>query len=80
MTYTVASTGDAPSTLTFGPSFFDLAATYSGEVIIGLNRRLNNIANTVAAAKIAKSKMSNLDAIELGNEPNCANPEIPLPV
>ncbi|KAH8680264.1 Six-hairpin glycosidase-like protein [Ilyonectria robusta] len=70
VTYTVASSGDAPSTLTFGPSFFDLAATYGGEVIIGLNRRLNNIANTVAAAKLAKSKMTNLDAIELGNEPN----------
>lgn len=79
MTYTVASSGDAPSTLTFGPSFFDLAATYGGEVIIGLNRRLNNIANTVAAAKLAKSKMTNLDAIELGNEPNCANPKNPLP-
>ncbi|KAF7553526.1 hypothetical protein G7Z17_g3530 [Cylindrodendrum hubeiense] len=70
VTYTVASSGDAPTTLTFGPSFFDLAATYGGEVTIGLNRRLNNIANTVAAAKLAKAEMSNLNAIELGNEPN----------
>lgn len=48
-----------------------LAAQYSGKVILGLNRRLNNIANSIAAAKVAKQSMGNLDAIELGNEPNC---------
>lgn len=38
---------------------------------VGLNRRLNDINNTIAAAEVAFSKMSNLYAIELGNEPNC---------
>lgn len=71
VSYTVADPKDAPATLTFGPSFMSLAATYGGKVILGLNRRLNNLANTIAAAKVAKSEMSNLDAIELGNEPNC---------
>ena len=40
-------------------------------MILGLNRRLNNQTNTIAAAKLAKSEMANLNAIELGNEPNC---------
>lgn len=40
-------------------------------MILGLNRRLNNQTNTIAAAKLAKSEMTNLNAIELGNEPNC---------
>ncbi|KPM35796.1 hypothetical protein AK830_g10777 [Neonectria ditissima] len=70
VTYTVADPADAPSTLTFGPSFFSLAAKYGGAVTIGLNRRLNNLPNTVAAATLAKSQMGNLNAIELGNEPN----------
>jgi hypothetical protein len=38
---------------------------------LGLNRRLNDVTNTIAAAEFALSKMSNLYAIELGNEPNC---------
>lgn len=38
---------------------------------VGLNRRLNNQPNTIAAAKEAVSVMNNLNAIELGNEPNC---------
>ncbi|KAJ5090785.1 hypothetical protein N7532_009469 [Penicillium argentinense] len=70
VTYTVASAGAAPETLTYGPSFISLAASYAGEVIIGLNRRLNNISNTIAAAVLAQSKMDNLYSIELGNEPN----------
>ncbi|KAH7176813.1 hypothetical protein EDB81DRAFT_675770 [Dactylonectria macrodidyma] len=78
VTYTVASSGDAPSSLTFGPSFFDLAATYGGEVTIGLNRRLNNIANTIAAATKAKAQMTNLNAIELGNEPNFFSSSDPI--
>jgi hypothetical protein len=69
--YTVASSTDAPSSLTYGPSFISLAANYSGEIILGLNRRLNNIANSIQAAKLAQSEASNLYAIELGNEPNC---------
>ncbi|KAJ5420584.1 hypothetical protein N7465_003103 [Penicillium sp. CMV-2018d] len=70
VTYTVASTGDAPETLTYGPSFISLAAGYAGEVIIGLNRRLDDISNTISAALLAQSKMENLYSIELGNEPN----------
>ncbi|EEY16687.1 conserved hypothetical protein [Verticillium alfalfae VaMs.102] len=70
VTYTVASAGAAPASLTYGPSFFSLAAEYGGKVVIGLNRRLNNQANTIAAAKAAKAAMGNLYSIELGNEPN----------
>jgi hypothetical protein len=69
--YSVASPDDAPETLTFGPSFVSLASIYAGDVILGLNRRLNNISNTIAAATLAYTKMENLYAIELGNEPNC---------
>lgn len=71
VTYTVASAGAAPETLTYGPSFISLAAEYAGEVIIGLNRRLDDISNTISAALLAQSKMENLYSIELGNEPNC---------
>lgn len=74
VSYTVASSGDAPSTLTYGPSFISLAASYDGEIILGLNRRLNNISNTVSAAELAQSEAGNLYAIELGNEPNCKGP------
>ncbi|KAJ5283932.1 hypothetical protein N7505_001912 [Penicillium chrysogenum] len=70
VTYTVASPGDAPETLTYGPSFISLAASYAGEVIIGLNRRLDDIINTISAAILAQDKMDNLYSIELGNEPN----------
>ncbi|KAJ6029472.1 hypothetical protein N7499_000620 [Penicillium canescens] len=70
VTYTVASSADAPQTLTYGPSFISLAATYAGKVIIGLNRRLDNISNTISAALLVQSKMDNLYSIELGNEPN----------
>lgn len=48
-----------------------LASEYAGKVIIGLNRRLDNISNTIAAALVAQKDMDNLYAIELGNEPNC---------
>ncbi|KAH8883084.1 hypothetical protein GQ53DRAFT_664796 [Thozetella sp. PMI_491] len=70
VTYSVADPKDAPGSLTFGPQFFSLASKYEGKVTIGLNRRLNNLANTIAAASLAKSTMENLHAIELGNEPN----------
>lgn len=76
VTYTVASTNDAPETLTYGPSFISLAATYAGNVIIGLNRRLDDISNTIAAALLVQDKMNNLYSIELGNEPNCQSPLI----
>ncbi|KAB5584949.1 hypothetical protein GE09DRAFT_9919 [Coniochaeta sp. 2T2.1] len=67
--YTVASAADAPSTLTFGPKFMTLANTYGGSVVVGLNRGKNRLSNTIDAAKVAVSEMSNLLAIELGNEP-----------
>ncbi|CZS96294.1 uncharacterized protein RCO7_04959 [Rhynchosporium graminicola] len=70
VTYTVSKPGDAPASLTFGPSFMSLANTYGGKVTLGLNRRLNDQKNTLAAAAKATSSMSNLEAIELGNEPN----------
>jgi hypothetical protein len=38
---------------------------------VGLHRRLNNVANSISAAKSAASKMTNLNSIELGNEPDC---------
>ncbi|KAH8764549.1 glycoside hydrolase family 79 protein [Hyaloscypha sp. PMI_1271] len=69
VTYSVASPLDAPASLTFGPKFMELASTYPGTVVIGLNRGHDDIANTIAAAKVASAKMSNLLAIELGNEP-----------
>ncbi|PYH43001.1 glycosyl hydrolase family 79 C-terminal domain-containing protein [Aspergillus saccharolyticus JOP 1030-1] len=70
VSYTVASSDDAPETLTFGDSFMEIAASYGGSVTIGFNRRLDNITNTIAAAKVATSTIENLYAIELGNEPN----------
>ncbi|KAM5387014.1 hypothetical protein ACJZ2D_000307 [Fusarium nematophilum] len=78
VTYTVSDPKDAPASLTFGPSFMTLAAQYGGKVILGLNRRLNNIGNTIAAATVAKQNMGNLDAIELGNEPNFFSSSDPI--
>ncbi|KAL2788516.1 hypothetical protein BJX66DRAFT_352655 [Aspergillus keveii] len=78
VTYTVADPDDAPSTLTYGPSFISLAADYSGSVVLGLNRRLNDIANTISAAELAVEQMSNLKAIELGNEPNFFSSSDPI--
>ncbi|TFK81382.1 glycoside hydrolase family 79 protein [Polyporus arcularius HHB13444] len=68
--YTVSSPLDAPSSLTYGPSFFTLASQLKGQVTVGLNRQLNNQANSLSAAQRAKSSMGNLYAIELGNEPD----------
>ncbi|KAI0145109.1 glycoside hydrolase family 79 protein [Xylariaceae sp. FL1272] len=67
--YSVANAADAPASLTFGSSFMALANKYGGSVVVGLNRGKNNISNTIAAAQAAVSGMSNLLAIELGNEP-----------
>ncbi|GFF70275.1 beta-glucuronidase [Aspergillus lentulus] len=78
VTYTVASSGDAPTSLTFGPPFVSLAASYGGEVILGLNRRLDNLSNTIAAATLAKTEMHNLYAMELGNEPNFYSSSDPI--
>lgn len=35
VTYTVSDPADAPASLSFGPSFMDIAATYGGDVTIG---------------------------------------------
>ncbi|WDK15152.1 hypothetical protein CGRA01v4_06433 [Colletotrichum graminicola] len=67
--YSVSDAADAPSNLTFGPNFIKLAATYAGNVTLGLNRGRNNINNTISAGKAAVQEMANLYAIELGNEP-----------
>ncbi|KDN71264.1 hypothetical protein CSUB01_08651 [Colletotrichum sublineola] len=69
--YSVKDVADAPLALTFGPSFIELAATYAGNVTLGLNRGKNNLNNTIAAGKVAVREMANLYAIELGNEPEC---------
>ncbi|KAI0768691.1 glycoside hydrolase superfamily [Trametes elegans] len=68
--YSVASPADAPASLTFGPSFFTLASQLKGDVTLGLNRQLNNQANSLAAGSRAKQGMGNLLALELGNEPD----------
>lgn len=39
---------------------------------MGLNRRLDNLSNTLAAATLAQEKMKNIYSLELGNEPTCA--------
>lgn len=78
VSYTVASSTDAPSSLTYGPSFISLAASYGGEIILGLNRRLNNISNSILAAELAQSEATNLYAMELGNEPNCKVQSFPI--
>ncbi|KAF4499689.1 hypothetical protein FAGAP_4140 [Fusarium agapanthi] len=69
VTYTVANAGDAPSALTFGSSFMSLAGTYDGKVTIGFNRRLNNLANTVAAAVKAVDQIGSLHALSLATNP-----------
>ncbi|KAH8109882.1 hypothetical protein DFH11DRAFT_1810021 [Phellopilus nigrolimitatus] len=68
--YTVASPNDAPDSLTYGPSFFTLAGELAGDVTIGLNRQLNDIANTQEAAEEAVQRVKGLLAFELGNEPD----------
>jgi hypothetical protein len=67
--YSVASPADAPLSLTYGPSFFTLVNQLKGDITLGLNRRLNQQSNTLAAAVQAKKTISNLYSIELGNEP-----------
>ncbi|CAG9997128.1 unnamed protein product [Clonostachys byssicola] len=78
VTYNVADPKDAPETLTFGPKLISLASEYGGRVTLGLNRRLNNLANTIAAAKLAKNSIPNLHAVELGNEPNFFSKNDPI--
>jgi hypothetical protein len=49
------------------------------DAVTGLNRGHNNITNTIEAAKVAKSEMGNLLAIELGNEPECKYLSLSVP-
>ncbi|WWC66094.1 uncharacterized protein I303_108716 [Kwoniella dejecticola CBS 10117] len=68
--FVIPTPGGAPLNLTYGPSFFDLAEQLQRPTVVGLNRRLNQLDNTIAAAKQAVETMDNLFAIELGNEPD----------
>jgi hypothetical protein len=74
--YTVLAATAASTALIFGLFFITLALTYTGTVVLdilklmpyklltnifaGFNRGHNNITNTIAAAKLAKSKIGNL--------------------
>lgn len=51
-----------------------LANKLPGDVIIGLNRQLDNMTNTKLAAERAVANVEGLLAIELGNEPDCEHP------
>ena len=53
------------------PPFVALAAALPGPVTLGLNRQLDNMSASLAAAVLARERMGNLYAIELGNEPEC---------
>ncbi|KDQ49544.1 glycoside hydrolase family 79 protein [Jaapia argillacea MUCL 33604] len=76
--YTVASPLDAPLNLTYGPSFFSLAAQMKGDVTVGLNRQLNNMSNSLSAALQAEKTMENLLSIEFGNEPDLYSQSSPI--
>ncbi|TFK53939.1 glycoside hydrolase family 79 protein [Heliocybe sulcata] len=76
--YTVADPSDAPASLTYGPSFFTLASKLKGDVTVGLNRQLNNLTNSLAAAEHANAIMENLYAMELGNEPDLYSQSSPI--
>ncbi|KAI0069506.1 hypothetical protein K474DRAFT_1108648 [Panus rudis PR-1116 ss-1] len=76
--YTVSNPADAPTTLTYGPSFFTLAGQLKGDVTIGLNRRLNQQSVTVQAAVRGKQSIPNLFAFELGNEPEFYASDSPI--
>ncbi|KAJ5923149.1 hypothetical protein N7454_008394 [Penicillium verhagenii] len=78
VSYTVTASTAAPTALTYGPAFIELAGTLSGDVTFGLNRRLDNISNSIAAAEEAVAKMSNLYAFELGNEPQYYSSSDPI--
>ncbi|KAI8994093.1 hypothetical protein BD414DRAFT_481406 [Trametes punicea] len=76
--YTVASPADAPTSLTYGPSFFTLASQLKGEATLGLNRQLDNLTNSLSAGAGAQRSMRNLFAIELGNEPDLYSSSSPI--
>ncbi|EME82186.1 glycoside hydrolase family 79 protein [Pseudocercospora fijiensis CIRAD86] len=74
----VADPKDAPVSVRYGPSFITFADKYKGSVIFGLNRRLNQLENTISAAKNAVANISNLIAIQLANEANLFNSTDPI--
>ncbi|KAM6516713.1 hypothetical protein FALCPG4_014886 [Fusarium falciforme] len=63
----VAPTGQAITT--YGPLLMRLIVEYKGTIVWGLNRGMNNISNTIEAAKAAVREIPSLYALELGNEP-----------
>ena len=78
--YTVATPGSLPENVTYGPSYITFASELTGDVTLGLNRRLNNMVNTVLAALLVKETINNVFSIELGNEPECGlHTVMPIP-
>ncbi|EGF98481.1 family 79 glycoside hydrolase, partial [Melampsora larici-populina 98AG31] len=67
-----------PKTLTYGPEFIRLASTLPGPVTLGLNRKANNLSNSLLAAKEAVKQIKNIHAIEPGNEPNYWSKSTPI--
>ncbi|CZR51750.1 uncharacterized protein PAC_01627 [Phialocephala subalpina] len=68
--YSVPDPATLAKNITFGPRFIDLAESYPGTVVMGLNRGGDNLNNTIEAAVAIEKRMHNLQAIELGNEPD----------
>ncbi|CAH7686947.1 family 79 glycoside hydrolase [Phakopsora pachyrhizi] len=58
-----------PNNITYGPKYFQIANQLDGPTTIGVNRRENNLNNTINAVQEALRSVKNLYAIELGNEP-----------
>lgn len=67
-----------PKTLTYGPEYIRLASTLSGPVTLGLNRKANNLTNSLLAAQEAVKQIKNIHAIEPGNEPNYWSKSAPV--
>ncbi|KAA1113404.1 hypothetical protein PGT21_030738 [Puccinia graminis f. sp. tritici] len=79
--YQLPSGGGAaqvPARLSFGPEFIRLANQLSpGPLTFGLNRQSGNLLNAGIAARDLVDHLSNLYAIELGNEPEFWAPGSP---
>ena len=67
--FSISTPGGAPLSLTYGPSFFTLANSLRRPTVVGLNRRLAQLNNTIEAAKESVGQIDLLEALELGNEP-----------
>lgn len=77
-TFTIATPGGAPDSLTYGPSYLDLVAKLPGKITVGFPRQLNGLSGTTAAIKRAQSVVPNLFAVELGNEPEFWSSSSPI--